>query len=295
MTAVSLRRSVHSETVFLQELEGADSLQVSRQDITFANVSPECVRIEITVHNVGTQRSVPTIAPVMAAPLGAFVPPKPLTMLPVTEIEAGDSVLLTLDALRPAIAPLGPPDRVRPRQLLTALGGADDRSNTKGAKRTGTGVLGGLPPDVMELLGRGNVHWAGNLNLFIGAQSVERHLAQALRIYPDRLNMAMFVVGSVRDAYRFHLIGEGADWDARLFDMTEGQTLQLDVSRVPPVVEDQWLEAPITRVMMLAMRPPHDCQAGSVEVHVTQRSTGKTAVVEFSLDPNAAGPGCYVV
>lgn len=295
MTPLALRRTVRSETAFSQELDTAASLQVSRKDITFANASPECVRIEITVHNLGAQRSAPTIAHLMAAPLGVFVPPKPLTVLPVPAIEGGGSAVLTLDAVRPATAPVGPPDRITRRQLLTALGGADDRANATNTRGTGTGVLRGLPPDLLELLGHGNMHWAGNLNIFIGGQAVERHMAQALRIYPNQFNMAMFVVGSGRDAYRFHLIGEDTDWDAKLFDMTDGQTLQLDVNRYPPVVEDQWLEAPIARMMMLVLRPPCDCQAGSVDVHVTQRSTGKTAVVEFSLDPNAAGPGCFVV
>jgi len=51
----------------------------------------------------------------------------------------------------------------------------------------------------------------------------------------------------------------------------------------------------VSRVIMLALCPPRDCGAGSVAVHVQQRSTGRWAVVEFSLDPKAAGPGCFVV
>jgi hypothetical protein len=47
--------------------------------------------------------------------------------------------------------------------------------------------------------------------------------------------------------------------------------------------------------MMLALRPPEDCEAGGVEVHVEQRSTGQVAIVEFSFDPTALGPGCFVV
>jgi hypothetical protein len=47
--------------------------------------------------------------------------------------------------------------------------------------------------------------------------------------------------------------------------------------------------------MLLALRPPKDAGAGAFAVHVTQRSTGQEAVVEFSLDPAAAGPGCYTV
>jgi hypothetical protein len=48
-------------------------------------------------------------------------------------------------------------------------------------------------------------------------------------------------------------------------------------------------------MLMLALQPPATAEAGQVEVHVRQRSTGRTAVVEFSLDARAAGPGCYVV
>ena len=36
-------------------------------------------------------------------------------------------------------------------------------------------------------------------------------------------------------------------------------------------------------------------QEAAVEVHVCQRSTQQTAVVEFTFDSRAAGPGCYVV
>jgi hypothetical protein len=48
-------------------------------------------------------------------------------------------------------------------------------------------------------------------------------------------------------------------------------------------------------LMMLMICPPSGCSRGTVEVEVEQRSTGQSAIVEFSLDPKAAGPGCYVV
>ena len=47
--------------------------------------------------------------------------------------------------------------------------------------------------------------------------------------------------------------------------------------------------------ILLRMEPPAECETGSLDVHVRQRSTGKSAVVEFSMDPRAMGPGCYVV
>jgi hypothetical protein len=45
----------------------------------------------------------------------------------------------------------------------------------------------------------------------------------------------------------------------------------------------------------MAVQPPADCQAGKLEVHVTRRSCGKQAIVEFDLDPTAQGSGCYTV
>jgi hypothetical protein len=48
-------------------------------------------------------------------------------------------------------------------------------------------------------------------------------------------------------------------------------------------------------MLLLVLRPPANCREANVEVHVTQHSTRKTAVVEFSFDPRASGPGCYVV
>jgi hypothetical protein len=293
MTTATLRRPGLDPTNLCEEATPESSLQVARQDITFASVRPGSVHVAITVHNLGGRRSAPTTAALMAAPLGAFVPWRPLALLPVPALGPGESAVLTADVPRPATAPLGPPDRVAPRRLLTALGAEDDRPRAR-ARARGT-LVGGLPADLMELLRQPNAHWAGNLNVFIGGRAVERHLAQALRVYPGRLNLAMFVVGSGRDAYRFHLIGEGEDWNANLFDMTDGEALTLDVSRVPPVVEDRWIEVPRQRMMILALRPPRNCRSGSVEVHVLQRSSGQTAVVEFSLDPNAAGPGCFVV
>src|SRR5262249_41014571 len=124
---------------------------------------------------------------------------------------------------------------------------------------------------------------------------VERHLAQALRIYPGRLNLAMFVVGCGPDAYAFALGGSGAAWDARLYDMSESSSLLPMGQRDQPIALDNWIKVGSQRLMMLALQPPAHCGTGTVEVQVTQRSTKQVALVEFSLDPDAAGPGCYVV
>jgi hypothetical protein len=154
---------------------------------------------------------------------------------------------------------------------------------------------GQLADDVFKLLGQGGFHWVGNLNVFIGGKAVERHMAQALRVYAGRTNLAMFMVGSRRkDAYAFRLSADAPDWQAKLFDMSGASSCELDTKANNAVVENEWLELR-AGMMMLAVVPPADARAGSISVQVRQASTGREAVVEFSLDPQAAGPGCYAL
>jgi len=148
----------------------------------------------------------------------------------------------------------------------------------------------------MDLLARGNFYWAGNLNVFVGYKAVERHLARALRIYPGRTNLALFCVGSGRDAYRFQLETNGQHWDAAIYDMSRARSLRIDRGQGRLVRFSEWVEVSRRAAfMVLAMCPPPDAVQAELSVHVTQRSTMKEAVVEFSLDARAAGPGCYAV
>jgi hypothetical protein len=158
-------------------------------------------------------------------------------------------------------------------------------------------MKGSLPPDLWELVGRGQPHWAGNINVFVGARAVERHRAKALRVYPGRPNLAMFFVGDRgrRDAYAFDFVGLQPEWDASLHDATRALTLSAGASE-KPIQEKRWVEATEGQMLVAMMiHPPAGCQEGNVEIHVTRRSCEKTAVVEFNLDPASAGPGCYVV
>ena len=262
-----------------------DGLVVERTDIVFANVTPDLVHIAITVHNRGAMPTAPTPAVIQAAPLGAFVPWRPLATAQIPLLLPGDSHTIQLDArpARPLV--LGRPERTPPRRLQTALANDDD-PDARDQVNT-------LPADVFGLLSHGNPHFAGNLNIFFAGKDVERHLAQALRIYPGRSNMAMFVVGTLHDAYAFSLQGSGAAWDAELYD-AHGKP-SLVPARDALVAENEWREVGAYGIFMLAIRPPADAKTGQVEVHLEQRSTGKQAIVEFSLDARAAGPGCFVV
>ena len=101
-------------------------LRLGRQDITFRNLTPECVGIEVILHNEGDEVSPLTVAHLSVAPLGAFVPWRSLVTLAVPPLRPGQTTVLTATALRPRPAPLGPPDSVPPRRVLTALGAAAD-------------------------------------------------------------------------------------------------------------------------------------------------------------------------
>jgi hypothetical protein len=276
-----------------------DGWSIARNDIDFFNLGRDRVAIEIKVANPSGRLCPPSTAVVRAAPFGAFLTWQPVVRLPLPALPPGKVVSLRSGAIPFRPEPLGNPDRVPPRTLLTALGLAGDSPRDPShQKRTREQQPGSphLPADLMEMLLQDTPHWVGNINVHVGNKDVERHLARALRVYPRRVNVAWFFVGSGgRDAYAFRLEGLGNGWEAKLIDMTARQSLVLNVAEHPGIVPGRWLPADGTRVILLGLRVPEDCQAGLVAVHVTQQSTGRTAVVEFSLDPQAAGRGCYVV
>jgi len=243
------------------------------------------------VVNAGPRRSNRTVAEIDAAPLGAFVAWRPLTTLIVPELDPGESVLLRTEGERTIPEPLGPPDRVPPARLLTALRFDDEERPGKTAE---TPVTRRLPPSPFDLFNGPSIYWAGNLNVFVGGKAVERHRASALRILPERTNVAMFVIGD-RDSYRFDLRGLGEDWKAQICDPMKALSLSRGLIEGTAITPGAWTSMHGHAMLLLALRPPADCREAGVEVHVTKFSTRETAVVEFSFDPRASGPGCYVV
>jgi hypothetical protein len=151
-----------------------------------------------------------------------------------------------------------------------------------------------LAPDLWDLVGREQPHWAGNINVFVGASPVERHLSKALRVYPGRTNLAMFMVGDPHkaDAYAFELEGLSSDWKAVLYDVSHNESLLVNPQNAP-IRETRWVEPNGMMMVMLAIQPPAGCQKGNLQVQVMRRSSSQTAIVEFDLDPQAQGAGCY--
>ena len=285
-------------------------LVVEPKDISFRDVAGGEVLIQVTIRNAGECRSRPTFVRLESAPLGAFVSWRPLARLPVPALEPGEARVLSARAVRPRPVPLGDFDGVPPTELLAAVNSPDEPSPQPNARltamrnlalgattpaRTSTARGTLLAPDLMDLLGRGAQHWAGNINVFIGHKAVERHVAKALRIYAGRANLAVFMVGGRGnpDAYAFELAGARPEWNSALHDMTRRMSLVPSQSG-DLILETQWVTAASGHMaVLLKTSPPADCGQGTVEVRVTQRSSGKTAVVEFDLDPEAQGPGCY--
>lgn len=284
----------------LESDAGEAALSVPRTGIRFHNLTPERVQIEIAVENRGSERSAPTELRLEAAPFGAFVRWQPLATLDVPPIRAGGSVILRTTAEQPRPQPVTSSSGLLPPSLPSAsAAGMDPRAIGARAWTLILGSLtrtpfapGKLPPSVLDLLDGARPHWAGNLNVWIGKQAVERHAAPRLRIFPGRANLSIFCLGHEPDGYAFSVQGLGEDWRCELLDLLSGRAVEWERE---PWSEPQWLSTQNTRPILFVVRPPLGCARGNTAVHVTQRSSGKSALVEFDLDPGAQGTGCYSV
>lgn len=283
-------------------------LTVQRHDVSFQSIDTHRVRISVRVWNEDDTWSVPTAMTIQAAPLGAFVPWRDLTIVSVPAIPPRESREVVFDAAVPPRRHLGDFRTIPPGKLLTAMAGDDDSPARDATANFAMALLqslfprakrqapaGVLPNDPFDLLSRANPHWAGNINILMDGRAVERHMAQTLRVYPGRTNVALFFVGSQRDAYKFDVEGSAAAWESSLFDVSDMPTLLCARSTAREIPQSQWIPMDRMRMVLLALCPPEYCGQGSIEVHVCQRSTGQEAIVEFSLDPRAAGAGCYTL
>jgi hypothetical protein len=274
-------------------------LLVQRTGIRFHNLDHEHVAIEIAVENRGPAISAPASLRLEAAPFGAFVRWRPLATLAVPAIPPGLTVF-RMTVPQPRLQPLGRFSDLIPPALRTPSGFERERHRAVERRHALQQAIllarGGisapsttLPPDLLDLLDGARPHWAGNLNVWIGHEAVERHRAPRLRIHAGRANLAAFCVGDGPGRYAFR-VECAAEWGLALYDCASGASIECSRERGQ---EPRWHAVPGLSLVLLVLRPPHDCAQGEVLVHVTQHSSEKTAVVEFDLDPAAAGPGCY--
>jgi hypothetical protein len=276
----------------------AAGLRACRTDISFHNITPDLVRVDVHVTNDGTLWSPSTEVALQSAPLGAFLTWQPLLTLTVPGLAPRTSTVVSGSAWVPTTAPVTKPADCwnMPAHLLQEFAENTAREALAEAEREARRALRRPAPvlaaDPLALVGRNGYHWAGNIDILMRGKAAERHMAQALRVYPGKTNAAMFFVGDREDGYKFELSGEVDEWKAELMDMTRSPSLK---PRKAPIIQtSEYLEFSRATFYLL-LRPPHDAERGDVAIHITRQSDGKEAVVEFSLDCRAAGAGCYKI
>ena len=287
------------------EIRG-QQLTLERSDIVFKTDTSGMVQLQVGIRNQSQRISPPTEVRIQAAPLGAFVSWRDVKSVQAPSLQPGQATKVSLAMPVPRTRSLGSPGGIPPRRFFDAMGGnalgqwalSFMSRKMSAILRRGARKLAGegeLPPDPMQLLDREQFHWAGNINVLIGDLAVERHRALALRVYPSTLNAAWFFVGDGTDGYRFHFEGDCQGWDPQLFNASNNESVLVYPETDKPLRESAWQMLHDRNLMVLTMVPPEECTRGCLEVHVKQRSTGQIAVVEFDLDSEAEGAGCYVV
>ncbi len=265
-----------------------EDLVVERSDIEFFDLASDSVGVQIKVRNSSDHTSPPRSMVVCSAPLGAFLPWRYLTTLTIPSLRPGAKVLVETTATRPRSLPLGRIDRIPPSSLVAALLEDDHAEDNTRSKR--------VAPSIFAFCSPSTWNWVGNLYVFLNHHGVERHLASGLRVQPGKLNMALFMVGDYRsDMYAFRILGDGAAWAARLIAATSRTRNLLSLNDGSELEQSHWIPSSETQLVRLLFQPPANCRRGKIDVEVSQLSTRRKALVEFSLDPAAQGPGCFVV
>jgi hypothetical protein len=236
-------------------MPGTARVFLERQDIVFFSPAPGRLCLELTLRNRDREASRPTIARVSAAPLGAFVPWEPLLNLNVPAIPAGGRLTLRAITAPPFRARRPSPVRV-PAFALHAL--------------RATGLV-----DRQER----EVHWAGNVDVFVHGRAVERHMAMSLHLSPGGVNVADFVVGDRDDDYSFDVTGDVTGWNVGLQALHPAWG-SLRKKKIPL---GSWVRFHSQQMLWLVAKPPRQSTGGRVSVHIRQRSTERDAVVEFGF------------
>src|SRR5262245_50421912 len=108
--ATQFRSQDRSAQTPYQETTSATGLRADRTDISFHNLSPDVVRVEVQVTNEGCLRSPPTEVVLQSAPLGAFLPWQPLLTLTVPSLAPRTSTVVSGSAWVPQPAPVVGPE-----------------------------------------------------------------------------------------------------------------------------------------------------------------------------------------
>lgn len=127
--------------------------------------------------------------------------------------------------------------------------------------------------------------FAGNFDVFVrpGVEA-ERHCGFVVRCVPGATNLAEFMVGHRPDAYRFDLESDAQEWPVTIIE-SSGKDL----------VWGEWRSLARTTRHLASFMPPAGAEEGGLAIGVTERSSGRRAVVEFSLSTRAEAPRCLEI
>jgi hypothetical protein len=103
-----------------QEAVSAAGLRADRTDISFQNITPDLVRVDVHVTNAGDFWSPGTEMALQSAPVGAFLAWTPLQTLSVPPLAPHTSLVVSGTAWVPQPAPVAKPEEVwsMPAHLL---------------------------------------------------------------------------------------------------------------------------------------------------------------------------------
>jgi len=246
-------------------------LRCARTDISFQLDRQGMLDVTVRLKNAADERSAAGLSLVEFAPFGAFLPWTLAGRIRVPSLRAGEIRTITARMPRPALSGAGEPPWRSPTAFVPPKPSSPNNES--------------LVQFLVNEIKHGRMlapYLAGNVHVHIGRSSVERHLSGPLRLYPGRPNIMCFAVGTGEDAYRIEFSGEGASWNPTVINL-------------PDFVPGRWYERSALSVVLMHLMPPAACRSGTLDVHVEQRSTGRVAVVEFTLDVSALEDGCYTV
>ncbi len=244
------------------------ALTVSREDIEFWDVDAQTVRLRVLVHNRGGQVSDVTRLSVGAAPLGAFLEPRPMGQIGVPPIPPGRNRVVTADFPRDDLpeVDLAPAARNPYPRWAASL----------------KEVLGRFFPYRVQKPEFSKPCWVGGFHVQVEEAQAQRHCALAAELLPGRRNIIQFEIGTgTVGRYRVRFLGKAAQrWKLQL--LCRGEAVELDH---PCPFGDGHLT--------LQIEPPEYETTGHLAVEVTQESTGQVALVEFGFGVNAIAPGTF--
>ena len=243
-------------------------LEFSRTDLVFGIEAAE-IDIALRMRNPAPRRSKRRFGVVEFAEFGAFLPWTPLTTFEVPPLEPGAVTIVRLRVPRPKHGGAGkPPDVELRRGRKRVLAPAELPEDAALFDPQGMG----LPAWADE---KRPFNFAGNLNVHVDGESVERHCSGPMQMYAGACNAAYFAVGDGSDAYRFAISRMPAGWDVKL---------QAGRRRLKDIEPGIWYDGATVQCAYMTVIDALWRSVGErFMLNVEQQSTGRVAVVEFEF------------